>query len=118
MMEGKENGHSGGGSSKFALEGKGNIPLVYLFLESLGITTGVARITEVSGNGHPTSKTWTGTGEIGALNIESILKSGGSGCLEVQEGSKRTTIFVNAGNESNRTTEPEEIDPSQSRMNI
>jgi len=115
-MQGKENGHSQGGF-KFALGGEG-IPPVYDLLEKLGVTEPI-RMSVVITNGHRIVITWTGTQiSVGELSAEVVQNAGGTGCLEIEEGPKRTISVIEEGRLTMTTVAPKGMDPRQMAMEI
>lgn len=85
------------GSAKFALEKGGLREEIDVFLEGARVDNPI-KITHSFVNGHDVLATWTGR-KISAidLGIKSVSEAKGTGCLVITEGSKQTTIFMEAG---------------------
>lgn len=122
MPSREEDSHSLGGSGKFALERR--LPRVYEFLEKSGLDIAdIVKMGEAGTNGHPAFRIWIGTPikikNVEELNEETILRAGGTGCLEVTVGQKVTTTLIRLGCVVvQETTEPRGIDPRQGKMDI
>lgn len=121
MLQEKEPFFLGGGGSKFALEAEeGDVPSIYDSLKKdLGVTEGIVIMTDVQANGHNVLTTWTGRQiDVEKLSGRSILRAGGTGCLEIAvgNGEKRTEIFFSGGHIIK--TRKKGVDQKQGRLKI